>query len=126
MISPSAIIPIHIICNARYTSGNGLFWLRNSYDVQVPRAVHLRSRVSVAAASGVAAAILAGLPTGLLLLLLSCELDSLAFLELLLLGLQSGFLEVAAELQPMLTAERLKSEFSASAVVSAATCSFVC
>lgn len=47
-------------------------------------------------------------------------------MELLLLGLQSGFLEVVAELQPMLTAERLKSEFSASAVVSPATCSFVC
>lgn len=125
MISPSAIIPIHIICNARYTSGNGLFWLGKGYDVQVPRAVHLGSRVSVAAASGIAAAVLAGLPTGLLPLLPSCELDSLVFLELSLLGLQSGFLEVVAELQPMLTAGRLKSEFSASAVVFPATCSLV-
>lgn len=92
----------------------------------MPRAVHLGSQVSVAAASGIAAAILAGLPTGLLPLLLSCEFDSLVFLELSLLGLQSGFLEVVAELQPVLTAERLKSEFSASAVVSSATSLLVC
>lgn len=111
MISPSAIIPTLTICHARYTSGNGLFWLGKGYDVQARRALHLGSRVSVAAASGIAAAILAGLPTGLLPLLPSCELDSLVFLELSLLGLQSGFLEVVAELQPVLTAERLKSVF---------------
>lgn len=89
----------------------------------MPRAVHLDSQVSVAAVSGVCTAILAWLPTRILPSLLSCELDSLEFLELSLLGLQSGFFEV--ELQPMLSDERLKSEFSASAGVSPATCSLV-
>lgn len=82
------------------------------------------SQISVAAASGVCTAILAGQPTRVLPSLLSCELDSLEFLELSLLGLQSGFLEIV-ELQPMLSGERLKSEFSASAAVSPATCSLV-
>lgn len=103
MISSPAIIPIRSICDASYCPGNGLFWLGRGYDVQVPRAVHLGSQVSVAAASGIAAAVLAGLPTGLSLLLLSCELNSSVFLELSLVGLQSEFLEVAVELQPMLT-----------------------
>lgn len=93
---------MHTICNASYTSGNGLFWLGKSYDVQMPRAVHLGSQVCVAAASGIAAAILAGLPTGLLPLLLSCELDSLNFLELSMSGLQSGFLEVLLSYSPYL------------------------
>lgn len=93
MIFPSAETSIHAICNATYTSGNGSFWLGKDCDVQVPRAVHLGSQVSVAAASGVCAAILAGLPTRLLPSLPSCELDLLV-LELSLLGLQSGFLEV--------------------------------
>lgn len=91
----------------------------------MPRAVHLGSQVSVAAASGICAAILAGLPTRLLLFLLSCELDSLEFLELSLLGLHSEFLEVVVKLQTMLSGERLKSEFCASAAVSPATCSLV-
>lgn len=49
----------------------------------MPRAVHLGSLVLAAASAG----ILAGLPTGLLPLLLRCELGSLVFLELSLLGL---------------------------------------
>lgn len=106
MIFASAIIPIHAICNARYTSGNGLFWLGKDRDVQVPRAVHLGSQGSLAAASGICVAILAGLPGRLLLFLLSCELDLLEFLELSLLRLQSEFLEVVAELQPVLSGAR--------------------
>lgn len=82
MISPSAIIPVRSICDASYSPGDGLFWLGRGCDVQVPRAVHLDSQVSVAAASGIAAAVLAGLPAGLLLLLLSRELNSLVFLQL--------------------------------------------
>lgn len=58
MIFPSAIILIHAICNGRYTSGNGLFWLGRDCDVQVPRAVQLGSQVSVAAASGLCAFLL--------------------------------------------------------------------
>lgn len=75
MIFPSAVIPVHATCHARSTCGNGLFWLGKDCDVQVPRAVHLGSQVSVAAASGVCAATLTGLPARLFPSLPRCELD---------------------------------------------------
>lgn len=92
--------------------------------MQVPKAVQLGSQVSVAAAPGVCNAFLTG-PARLLPSLPSWELDSLELLELSLLGLQSGFLEVVEHVQPMFSGERLKSEFSASATVSPATCSLL-
>lgn len=93
VISPSAIIPIHTVRLARHTSGNGFSWLGKGWDLQTPRAVHLGSRVSIAAALG-------------LLLLpspgrqLSCELGSLLFPALSRSDCSLGFLKLLLSYSP--------------------------
>lgn len=57
-----------------------MFLDREGLGSQTLRAVHLVFE-SVAATPRIAAAILIGLPVGLLLFLLSCKLDLLLFLE---------------------------------------------